>query len=61
MKLSPPMAMKLLDLNTSQVRAARAGICPMLECRRKTLACAYVSEGIKFYQCSKCLVVVALA
>lgn len=65
MNIQPPVTMKFETISADKLAQAKAGICPHCwhppEGRTaKTLETKHTCEAIKFLQCSRCLVVVAL-
>jgi hypothetical protein len=54
----PPVAMTFTPLKTYELDNAKRGICP--HCATQTLTEKHAAEQIKFLQCSRCTVVVAL-
>ena len=54
----PPVAIRFSSMKNYQIENAKRGICP--HCTTVTLDEKRVTDGIRFLQCSRCLVVVAL-
>lgn len=60
LNIQPPVAIKFIAVNPSQVAAARNGICPHCPLGEVTLETKHTCEAIQFKQCTRCEVVVAL-
>lgn len=66
MNLSPPLAMRTYSLEGRELTKVEKGICPFcpqpkVSPKEKRLKPCHEDGGLKFLQCSKCLVIVVLA